>query len=116
MHGITSEVDYLANTGIDAIWICPIFKSPMTDFGYDISHYKMIDPKFGTIEDFNNLRKVTQEKERIVNRHESPGLARNCERIVGIVNRHESPGLARNCERMVGIVNRLGSQGIMNES
>ncbi|PSN55435.1 hypothetical protein C0J52_05685 [Blattella germanica] len=55
---------------------------------------------------------------RIVNRHESPGLARNCERIVGIVNRHESLGFARNCERIVGIVmnRRNRSKGIEDES
>lgn len=48
-------MNYLKNLGVGAIWISPIYKSPMADFGYDISDYRDIEPVFGTITDFNNL-------------------------------------------------------------
>lgn len=44
-------------TGIGAIWLSPIFKSPMADFGYDISDFKSIDATFGTMDDFLALQK-----------------------------------------------------------
>src|SRR6266567_1153353 len=55
LPGITSRLDYLQWLGVDAIWISPIFASPMADFGYDVSDYKGIDPLFGTIQDFDEL-------------------------------------------------------------
>ncbi|WP_309086158.1 alpha-amylase family glycosyl hydrolase [Chelativorans sp.] len=55
LRGIVDRLDYLAWLGIDAIWISPIFSSPMADFGYDISDYRNIDPRFGTLEDFDRL-------------------------------------------------------------
>jgi alpha-glucosidase len=60
--GITSRLDYLSDIGINAIWLSPIYKSPMADFGFDISHYKAIDPTFGSISDFDNLRRQTKDK------------------------------------------------------
>ena len=53
--GITSRLDYVADLGVDAIWLSPVFTSPMKDFGYDVSNYRDIDPSFGTLEDFDNL-------------------------------------------------------------
>ncbi len=53
--GITSKLDYVASLGVDAIWLSPIFTSPMKDFGYDVSDYRDIDPMFGTLEDFKTL-------------------------------------------------------------
>lgn len=53
--GIISKLDYIASLGVDAIWVSPFFKSPMKDFGYDISDYREIDPIFGTLEDFDAL-------------------------------------------------------------
>ncbi len=54
--GITSRLDYLRNTlGVDAIWISPMFPSPMADFGYDISDYTGVDPVFGTLGDADEL-------------------------------------------------------------
>ena len=53
--GIISKLDYIASLGVDAIWVSPFFKSPMKDFGYDISDYRDIDPIFGTIKDFDEL-------------------------------------------------------------
>ena len=55
LNGIIQRLDYLAWLGIDAIWISPIFPSPMKDFGYDISDYTGIDPIFGTLADFDAL-------------------------------------------------------------
>jgi len=47
LPGITQRLSYLVELGVDAIWLCPIFPSPMADFGYDISAYTDIDPLFG---------------------------------------------------------------------
>jgi 1,4-alpha-glucan branching enzyme len=47
--GITARLDYLVDLGVDAIWISPIFASPMADFGYDVSDYCGIYPPFGTL-------------------------------------------------------------------
>lgn len=55
LTGITEKLDYLADLGIDAIWLSPINPSPDVDFGYDVSEYCGIDPKFGTMQDFENL-------------------------------------------------------------
>lgn len=55
LKGITSRLDSLASLGIDAIWFSPFFKSPQKDAGYDISDYRLIDPIFGTNEDFETL-------------------------------------------------------------
>jgi alpha-glucosidase len=53
--GITAKLDYLADLGIDGIWLSPINTSPMFDFGYDVSNYHDIDPLFGTLKDFEVL-------------------------------------------------------------
>ncbi|MGH7826279.1 MAG: alpha-amylase family glycosyl hydrolase [Candidatus Binatia bacterium] len=55
LPGIRSKLDYLQWLGVDAIWISPIYPSPMADFGYDISNYTDIDPVFGTLADFDLL-------------------------------------------------------------
>src|ERR1039458_4831997 len=55
LRGVLRRLDYLVGLGIDAIWISPIYPSPMADFGYDVSDYCGIDPIFGTMEDFNRL-------------------------------------------------------------
>lgn len=55
LKGIISRIDYIKSLGVDAIWISPFFKSPMKDFGYDISDYRDIDPLFGNLNDFDEL-------------------------------------------------------------
>src|ERR1039457_3661659 len=55
LNGILERLGYLAGLGIDALWISPIYPSPMADFGYDVANYCGIDPIFGTMEDFNRL-------------------------------------------------------------
>jgi len=55
LAGIVEKLPYVKSLGVDAIWISPFFKSPMKDFGYDISDYRQIDPMFGNIDDFDLL-------------------------------------------------------------
>jgi alpha-glucosidase len=55
LEGIRRRLDYLCELGVDAIWISPIYPSPMVDFGYDILDYRGIDTIFGTIETFDNF-------------------------------------------------------------
>jgi alpha-glucosidase len=55
LKGIMQRLDYLASLGIDAIWIAPIYPSPMADFGYDVADYCGIDSRFGTLADFDTL-------------------------------------------------------------
>jgi alpha-glucosidase len=55
LRGIIDRLDYLADLGVDAIWLSPIFPSPMADFGYDVADYVGIDPIFGTMADFDAL-------------------------------------------------------------
>jgi alpha-glucosidase len=55
LEGIRRRLDYLQWLGVNAIWICPIYPSPMADFGYDVSDYCAIHPLFGTMEEFDQL-------------------------------------------------------------
>jgi glycosidase len=55
LPGIIDRMPYLFELGVDAVWLSPIFPSPMADFGYDISNYLDVDPIFGTLEDFDTL-------------------------------------------------------------
>src|SRR5713101_8763842 len=55
LAGIIERLPYLKELGIDAVWLSPIFPSPMADFGYDISDYTGVDPLFGTMADFDAL-------------------------------------------------------------
>jgi alpha-glucosidase len=55
LPGITSRLDYVRDLGVDAIWLSPIYPSPMADFGYDIANYTDVHPLFGTLADFDRL-------------------------------------------------------------
>jgi len=55
LKGISSRLDYVADLGVDAIWISPFFTSPMHDFGYDVADFRDVDPIFGTLADFEQL-------------------------------------------------------------
>ncbi|OTA26048.1 glucohydrolase [Alloscardovia macacae] len=55
LPGITQRLPYLADLGVDVIWLSPVYKSPQDDNGYDISDYRDIDPMFGTLEDMDAL-------------------------------------------------------------
>ena len=58
LKGIEEKIPYLNQLGVGAIWISPFFLSPMVDNGYDVEDYKKINPIFGTMEDFENLKKT----------------------------------------------------------
>ena len=62
LPGIMSRLGYIAELGVDAIWISPIYPSPMADFGYDISDYVDIDPVFGSLADFDALLAAAHER------------------------------------------------------
>ena len=55
LQGIRARLDYLSALGVDAIWISPIYPSPMADFGYDVADYCDVDPMFGSLADFDDL-------------------------------------------------------------
>ena len=55
LRGIKNRIDYLKDLNVDAIWLSPIFESPMKDFGYDISNFTKVDPLFGTKQDLKDL-------------------------------------------------------------
>jgi 1,4-alpha-glucan branching enzyme len=55
LNGIRAKLDYLAELGIDALWIGPIYQTGMRDFGYDVQDYRSIDERLGTLEDFDRL-------------------------------------------------------------
>ncbi|MDR3512360.1 MAG: alpha-glucosidase family protein [Caulobacteraceae bacterium] len=57
LKGITAKLDYVASLGVDGVWLSPFFRSPMKDFGYDVSDYCDVDPTFGTLADFDALLK-----------------------------------------------------------
>jgi alpha-glucosidase len=62
LKGIKRRLDYLVGLGIDAIWISPIYPSPMADFGYDVADYRDVDPRFGTIADFDDLLAAAHDR------------------------------------------------------
>jgi alpha-glucosidase len=55
LPGLTARLDHLAWLGVDAVWLSPIFPSPMADFGYDVADYCDVDPVFGSLADFDRL-------------------------------------------------------------
>lgn len=60
LAGIEQKLSYIKSLGVDAIWISPFFKSPMKDFGYDVSDYRAVDPIFGTMDDFKSLMEAAK--------------------------------------------------------
>ena len=55
LNGITEKLEYLKDLGVDVLWLNPIYESPEVDNGYDISNYRKINPKLGTMDDFDRL-------------------------------------------------------------
>jgi alpha-glucosidase len=55
LEGVRRRLDHIASLGVDAIWLSPFYRSPMADFGYDVSDYCDVDPLFGTMADFDRL-------------------------------------------------------------
>ncbi|EMD01007.1 glycoside hydrolase family 13 protein [Baudoinia panamericana UAMH 10762] len=63
IRGITSKLDYLKHLGVNVLWPSPIFKSPQVDMGYDISDYKDIDPRYGTLDDVDELIRELKKRD-----------------------------------------------------
>lgn len=61
-NGIIQKLDYLQNLGVDVLWICPMYASPLVDNGYDISDYYKVNPIFGTNEDMEHLIEEAQKR------------------------------------------------------
>jgi alpha-glucosidase len=76
LAGVKQRLDYLAWLGADALWLSPFYRSPMADFGYDVSDYCDVDPLFGTLADFDDLVREAR--------------ARNLKIIVDFVPNHSS--------------------------
>ena len=62
LNGIRQRLDYLEDLGVGAIWLTPVFASPMVDNGYDVSDYYEINPRYGTMEDMDDLIREAKEK------------------------------------------------------
>src|ERR1041384_1599030 len=62
LAGIRRRLDYLVALGVDAIWISPIYPSPMADFGYDVADYCDVDSRFGGLADFDDLLKQSHAR------------------------------------------------------
>ena len=63
LAGIRARLDYLAWLGVDAIWLSPIYPSPMADFGYDVADYTDVDPQYGTLAEFDALLSETHARQ-----------------------------------------------------
>jgi alpha-glucosidase len=61
LPGLTSRLEYLAGLGVDAIWLTPFYPSPLNDGGYDVSDYTDVDPRLGTLADFDALVRDARE-------------------------------------------------------
>ena len=62
LRGVTEKLDYLADMGVDYLWLTPFFVSPQKDNGYDVADYLDIDPHFGTMADFDALVQAADAK------------------------------------------------------
>ena len=62
LRGVTQKLDYLKELGVDYIWLTPFFVSPQNDNGYDVADYRTIDPRYGTMEDFEELVEQAQRR------------------------------------------------------
>ena len=66
LRGLAGRLDHLAWLGVDAVWLSPIYRSPMRDFGYDISDHTAIDPRFGSLADFDALVEAAHRRDQRV--------------------------------------------------
>jgi alpha-glucosidase len=62
LRGVEQRLDHLAWLGVDALWLSPIYPSPMHDFGYDVADYTDVDPVFGSLDDFDSLIAAARER------------------------------------------------------
>jgi 1,4-alpha-glucan branching enzyme len=94
LPGITQKLDYLANLGVDYLWITPFFVSPLKDGGYDVADYCNVDPVFGTMDDFDELAREAVACDVA----DAPGA----ERLIGNYAEH-TPGTLQPYEAYVTI-------------
>ena len=62
LPGITARLPHLAELGVDAVWLSPFYPSPQHDAGYDVSDYRDVDPRFGTLADFDAMVERAHER------------------------------------------------------
>ncbi|WRH26309.1 alpha-amylase [Arthrobacter sp. JZ12] len=62
LHGIKSKLPYLQNLGVNAVWLSPFYVSPQADAGYDVADYRDVDPRFGTLQDFDAMLAEAHER------------------------------------------------------
>ena len=62
LNGISEKLDYLADLGVDVLWLNPIYRSPQVDNGYDISNYRDVEPQLGTMADFEHLLQAAHDR------------------------------------------------------
>src|SRR3954471_1304892 len=62
LNGVTARLDYLADLGVDAVWLTPFYPSPQVDFGYDVSDHEQVDPQFGSLADFDRLVSAAHQR------------------------------------------------------
>lgn len=62
LKGITAKLDHIKSLSVDMIWVSPFFRSPMKDYGYDVSDYRDVDPLFGTLDDFRELVREARDR------------------------------------------------------
>ena len=62
LRGVIQRLDHLVWLGVDALWLSPIYPSPLADFGYDVSDYTAVDPQLGSLEDFDELVAAAHER------------------------------------------------------
>ena len=129
LKGITSRLDYLADLGVDVLWLSPVFKSPQDDNGYDISDYQDIDPLFGTMADMDELLAEAHKRglkvimDLVVN-HTSdehawfPRQGRPARRLVLVASRQAGPRAGHPGRRAepVGLLFRRLRMGVRSEA
>src|SRR5262249_32761657 len=62
LRGVTSRLDHLVELGVDAVWLSPFYRSPQADAGYDVADYRDVDPRFGTLADFDALAAAARRR------------------------------------------------------
>src|SRR4051812_42092415 len=62
LRGIERRLDHLTHLGVDALWLSPIYPSPLADMGYDVSDYEGVDPGYGTLDDFDRLLAAAHDR------------------------------------------------------
>ncbi|HKP89372.1 MAG TPA: alpha-amylase family glycosyl hydrolase, partial [Thermoleophilaceae bacterium] len=62
LRGIEQRLDHLSWLGVDALWMSPIYPSPLADMGYDVADYEAVDPAYGTLDDFDRLLRAAHQR------------------------------------------------------